>query len=782
MIESRILIPEELSPKLNVTLVTDVAGLAKVEDYLHTVDIFAYDTETNMTDDLTKRKIRTIQLGDREHQFVIDLLPFAEAAGITLEEAFAIPYKPHKCMQPIVDLLEPVLHSRSHKKVGHNFQFDYEVTKYCLGIRIYNIYCTFLAEKVIYAGRVSFNIAGFWALDDLVLRYLGLQMSKEEQTTFDLITPLTDRQIIYCALDCRLPLRCKDGQKEALDTGQLWIVLDIENSGIPAFGDMYLNGVGIDIKKWLRVVYKYKKLHKLHISKLDEFFIPIMGTKDFTDEHDLPEMEQRWRDESNKEKRAIYRKQFMTERKRLSELKKNFKNFPGRAAVNYGSPVALFNIMKTLPRFVEANRLAKEAAEKRQRGVSFFKDTNDRTLKNFAEHPKWDVEMAQEIDPTLSTAGLIDTLRLYRETEKLLNGYGTDWIRKNVNRTTGRVHGRLTQLGADTGRSSCRNPNMQQLPRGEEWRSCFIARHGNKIITMDYSGAELVILAHLSQDPTFVYAYKNGWDIHSVVAEIVFKDEWLAGTIHEETIIKGKKIPKCGYYYDSGKGDHKKCSCPEHKRTRNKAKPCGLGMAYGMEAQKLADATGVTYEEAEKIIKKFRESFPTLIEYLTKSGNDAKESCESRSLSNRRRSFNKPSYRDATIRAKRKLEERGIKDKAPSSKDISWVYRSMFSAIEREGKNNPLQASNADISKLAMGESTLLQDGKTIDMMWQILEPKFNAQLIMFVHDEFLIEVSEKLAQQCADYVEIAAVAAAAELITSVPMGVEYSIANEWKK
>jgi DNA polymerase I-like protein with 3'-5' exonuclease and polymerase domains len=776
--ELKVLVPEELNPKLNYLLVVDELGLEKVQEFLNQQSVFALDIETNMVDDFTDRKIRTIQLGNRAQQFIIDLLPFASRAGLTLEQAMADPYKPHACLQPVIDIIKPAFESRKYKKIGHFIQFDYETIKYCLGIRTTNMYCTFQSEKLIYAGSVQFQISGFWALDDLVRRYLGLIISKEEQTKFDLVTPLTESQQIYCALDCRLPMGVVTGQTPALESGKLLKALEIENGCIGAMGDMFLNGMNVNKKKWLRVVHKYKVLHKRHIAKLDEFFIPIVGRKEY-DDTPLTGLEQKWREEKDKEIRATYRKEFMAARKKVNELKKNFKHFPGHAAINYASPVALFNVIKQLPRFIEANKLAAAASGKRQRGVPWFRGTDDRTLKIFSEHPDWDVKTALRVNPDYSEVGMMDALRLYRETEKLLNSYGADWLRKNVNKKTGRVHGRITQIGADTGRSSCKNPNMQQLPRAEEWRSCFTAPTGKKIITLDYSGAELVILADLSQDPIFVHAYKNGWDVHSVVAEIVFKDEWLASTVHEATEIDGKKIPKCAYYYDSGKGDHKKCKCPRHNELRTKAKPCGLGMAYGMEAQKLADAIGVTYEEAEIIIKKFRDSFPTLIIYLAKSGNDTKDTLESRSLSGRRRIFNKPSYKDAATKAKRKLEEKGIKDKAPSRQQVSWALHSMYSAIEREGKNNPLQASNADISKLAMGDLTL--DSKC-DMMWCVLETKYNAKLVLFVHDEFVIEVDESVAEECAAYVEKAAIAAAADLIKSVPMGVEFSIEGEWKK
>ena len=60
------------------------------------------------------------------------------------------------------------------------------------------------------------------------------------------------------------------------------------------------------------------------------------------------------------------------------------------------------------------------------------------------------------------------------------------------------------------GRLSCNNPNIQQVPREQEYRSCFKAQDGNVLIKADYSQIELRIATHLSQDPIMLQAYKNG--------------------------------------------------------------------------------------------------------------------------------------------------------------------------------------------------------------------------------------------------------------------------------
>jgi DNA polymerase I len=151
---------------------------------------------------------------------------------------------------------------------------------------------------------------------------------------------------------------------------------------------------------------------------------------------------------------------------------------------------------------------------------------------------------------------LIDTIRLYRETKKVLTTYGEGFIRDYIDPDTGLIHASIIQLAAETGRTSSRNPNIQNIPRGSDWRACFVARPGYKLITMDYNGCELRILAEYSREKVFIDAFLQGWDVHSVGAEIIFGDEW-----------KNAAEEGCAYYTK-----HEKCGCKLHKELRDKIK------------------------------------------------------------------------------------------------------------------------------------------------------------------------------------------------------------------
>jgi len=113
----------------------------------------------------------------------------------------------------------------------------------------------------------------------------------------------------------------------------------------------------------------------------------------------------------------------------------------------------------------------------------------------------------------------------FRELQKLRSTY-VDVLPQKVHRATGRIHTSFNQIGAATGRLSSSEPNLQNIPvrtpRGEEIRKGFVPEPGWKFVVADYSQIELRLMAHLSQDPAFLEAFRQGEDIHRQTAAIIF--------------------------------------------------------------------------------------------------------------------------------------------------------------------------------------------------------------------------------------------------------------------
>lgn len=115
---------------------------------------------------------------------------------------------------------------------------------------------------------------------------------------------------------------------------------------------------------------------------------------------------------------------------------------------------------------------------------------------------------------------VIDAILDYRKANKLISTYSESLLEK-ISSVTGRLHTGFKQM-VSTGRLSSSNPNLQNIPGKQRFRSCFVAPEGYSLLTADMSGAELRILGNLSEDPVFVEAYATGQDLHTRTASEMF--------------------------------------------------------------------------------------------------------------------------------------------------------------------------------------------------------------------------------------------------------------------
>ena len=230
----------------------------------------------------------------------------------------------------------------------------------------------------------------------------------------------------------------------------------------------------------------------------------------------------------------------------------------------------------------------------------------------------------------------------YRELDKLRATYA-DALPKMI-AADGRIHGCLNQAVAATGRLSSTEPNLQNIPvrteLGQRIRKAFIPEKGNKLISADYSQLELRILAHITQDPRMLEAFKNNEDIHSQTAKLVF-----------------------------GAKDEK-----DLKEKRRLAKIVNFGIAYAVEAFGLSQRVGISRGEARKVIDDYFETYKGIREYMDRTPEVARKQGYIASLFGRRRYF-------------------------PSISDRNFAVRSR---AEREAINMPIQGTASDIVKIAM--------------------------------------------------------------------------------
>jgi DNA polymerase-1 len=136
----------------------------------------------------------------------------------------------------------------------------------------------------------------------------------------------------------------------------------------------------------------------------------------------------------------------------------------------------------------------------------------------------------------------------YRKSSKRVSTYGEEFLR-NINPVTGRIHPEFNQLGANTGRFSSESPNFQNLPKkedGAKFRKCFITPDGYDMISADFSGQEIMVMAELSKDPELIKIYQEGKDRHTTTAATIFGVPYEKVNKNQRAL--GKKFNFCVSY------------------------------------------------------------------------------------------------------------------------------------------------------------------------------------------------------------------------------------------
>ncbi|MCH2248823.1 MAG: DNA polymerase I [Cognatishimia sp.] len=248
----------------------------------------------------------------------------------------------------------------------------------------------------------------------------------------------------------------------------------------------------------------------------------------------------------------------------------------------------------------------------------------------------------------------------YRQLQKLKSTY-TDALQDHIDPDTGRVHTSYSQTGANTGRFSSNDPNLQNIPvrteEGRRIREAFVAAEGNKLISLDYSQIELRILAHIAGIDTLKQAFRDGHDIHAMTASEMFD------------------VP-----LDQMTPD-----------VRRQAKAINFGVIYGISAFGLARNLRIPRGEAQDFINRYFERFPGIRTYMDDTKAFAKENLYVQTLFGR------------------KIHMPQINAKGPHA-----------GFAQRAAINAPIQGTAADIIRRAMVRMPAAIKGLPAKMLLQV--------------------------------------------------------------
>ena len=281
---------------------------------------------------------------------------------------------------------------------------------------------------------------------------------------------------------------------------------------------------------------------------------------------------------------------------------------------------------------------------------------------------------------------VVEMILEYRELTKLLSTY-VDALPTFI-KEDGRIHAHFIQTGAGTGRFSCEDPNLQNLPvkseLGQKVRAAFIAKEGTSLLSCDYAQIDLRAAAILSRDTHLVEIFENGIDVHTGTAARVFG-------------VKESEVTS---------------------DMRRKAKAINFGILYGMGVTALKEGMGVERKEAQDFYDQYKATFTRLMEYLEEVKALAWKQGYTTTLLGRRR-------------------------EVPLLKSPLPFLRAQG---ERIAINAPIQGTSADILKLAMLDATayikeMHYEGK-VSLLLQIHD-----ELVFEINEDIKEEVASDLAK-----------------------------------
>jgi DNA polymerase I len=248
----------------------------------------------------------------------------------------------------------------------------------------------------------------------------------------------------------------------------------------------------------------------------------------------------------------------------------------------------------------------------------------------------------------------------WRQLTKLRSTY-TEALQAQINPETGRVHTSYSMTGAQTGRLSSNDPNLQNIPirteLGRKIRDAFVAEPGYKLLSADYSQIELRLAAHMADVPQLKEAFRGGVDIHSMTAEELF-----------------------------GRVD---------RDTRNQAKTINFAILYGSSAWGIAGRLGLPKDEGKAIIDRYYERFPGIRAFTHSTLAFVREHGFTKTLFGRKTHF-----------------EPNIRSPNPSIRG----------GAERAAINAPIQGTSADLIKRAMARMDDALEAAGLDGVRMLLQ------------------------------------------------------------
>jgi DNA polymerase I-like protein with 3'-5' exonuclease and polymerase domains len=656
--------------------------------------------------------------------------------------------------------------------IAHNAKFDYKFLKMA-GFNIPNVYCTKESERVLWCGKYF-----TFSLKDLLFRRYQIEMSKEARTQFydgtfqRMIDELgdwgawSDELIEYALEDIVYLDQLYLDQTDESNKMGLQNVVWLENKEVIVTANLELRGVWLDAEE-------VKKFASEISLKRDEQAFSLNK-----------ELRSAWEIAWQKEyaKRIHLWDAWNVEHKRIVEETRRMKD-PENKRKKTSEALEL----------VEQSNKNKPFSAKPKQEKEFNPNSSTQLREALSHIVGFPVESTKNewLEENVDLHPVLETLMEHRKYTKLAQ-FAT--IIDQIEELTGRIHAYFDQLGTKTGRYTCSNPNLQQIPvrskEGAAFRALFKAMKGRKLVGADFAGIELVILAGLSGEKLLIEAINKGWDVHCFTMSLFLKCPYELIKLAKDKLPLSDK--QTNELLAAREGFERQFQMPELgkqetlydwvKKLRDYTKTMTYGVVYGLSEYGLSNKFHCSFDDAKAFIELIFSYYTAIRLYLAESGLNGLQQGYNSTLLGRRRWFIPPRKKnyaeiEALVISKLKKQKR-LWD---SVTDEEWEglieeetrlaereFNAKINRIKRMSANAAIQGLSADITKLAM----------------YIFERDYKGEggLILTVHDELWAEVPEEEASRASECLKTSMTYAAKKFLPEMRIDVDPVISDFWVK
>jgi DNA polymerase I-like protein with 3'-5' exonuclease and polymerase domains len=571
------------------------------------IDIETASDDPNVAFDPLRGWISTIQImpegNGNAPTLLIDVQEIARTHG------------PHTLdvLKPIID----IINDPRVLKVAHNAKFEIKWFIHHLKANPAAFFDTMLASQIIAAGDVTAE----HSLEEVAYVFSGIELDKTEQKSDWGVRPLSNDQIEYALRDAEVVIPVHYEQINRLRADDLLRTAVIDFDAIKPLARIELNGMHLDAEMWRELLVKNtEKLEQITIELREMLQSGVDWTmknpdKKFADKPRKPEKPVNpIRKKENRGRNWTVAERLEVENQYTADMKRY--EFEMNRYLHEKDAWDL--IPDEVPAIINPRSVPQmQKALKNITGI-WFESTKDQFLSRYAgKYP------------------VIAKLQEHRGMAKLVSSYGQNIL--DAMDENGRVHTDFRQI-LDTGRTSQRDPNLQQVPHDKVFRAPWTAPPGRKLIIADYSQIQLRILAQLALDPVFIEDFNSGTDMHTKGASRFYR-------VPVEDV-------------DSD--------------LRTRAKRTNFGVIFDIGDEKLGDQLGIAKNLAGQLKKAYFLTYKLNGQWLALANRQARQHLFARTMSGRL--------------------QRLMHDQS----------RGQISAIGRNGQNMPIQGTEADMMKRAL--------------------------------------------------------------------------------